>query len=69
MAGINYELPVCGRMLNVKEYAFAVGKSPKTIRNQIYAGKLRWFKIDGSVRIAESELLEKLARSHRLGGK
>lgn len=68
MAAINYEVPVCGRMLNVKEVGYALGKSPKTIRNQIYAGKLRWFKVGGSVRVAESEVLQILARSHRLGG-
>jgi excisionase family DNA binding protein len=69
MAAINYEVPICGRMLNVKEVGRVLGLSPKTIRNQIYAGKWRWFKIGGSVRVAESEVLQILARSHRLEGK
>jgi excisionase family DNA binding protein len=68
MATVNYETPVCGRMLNVGEVGRALGKSPKTIRNLIYQGRMKWFKIGGSVRVAESEVLQILARSHRLEG-
>lgn len=70
MASIDYELPICVRLLSVDEVGRALKKSPKTIRNWIYEGKLRWFKVGGSVRVAESEVLSLLARSHRgWGGK
>ena len=66
MAAINYEIPTCGRLLNVAEVGRALGMSPKTIRNWLALGKLRFFKIGRSVRIAESEVLGILARGHRV---
>jgi excisionase family DNA binding protein len=69
MAAINYEIPVLGRLLTVAETARALGMSEKTIRNWLCVGKMKFFKINTSVRIAESEVLQILARGHRLEGK
>ena len=69
MAAIHYEVPTCGRLLNVAEVGRALGMSPKTIRNWLVLGRLRFFKVGRSVRIAESEVLEILARGHRVNSK
>jgi excisionase family DNA binding protein len=69
VAAINYELPVLGRLLTVEQTARALGMSQKTIRNWLCEGKIKFFKINRSVRIAESVILQILAHSHRLEGK
>jgi excisionase family DNA binding protein len=61
----SYEIPTVGKMLTVKQYADALALSERTVRNQIFQKRLRFFKIGGAVRIAESTLLQILARGHR----
>ena len=68
MASVNYETPITGALLNVDEVARALGMSPRTIRNWMALGKLRYFKMGRSTRISENEVLEIIARSHRTGG-
>ena len=66
---MEYEpLPVVGKLWNVAQAADRLGLAPKTIRNWLYEGKLRHFKIGGAVRVSEQTVLELLARGHRPEG-
>ena len=60
----NFELPVCGRMLNVAQVAHSLGLAQKTVRNWLYLNRIEHFKIGASVRISERTVREILARGH-----
>lgn len=61
----SYEIPTLGRLLTIAEFAHALALSPRTIRNWIFTGRVKFFKIGGAVRLSETELLQILGRGHR----
>lgn len=59
-----YEIRIMGKLLTVRQTAEAFQLSEKAIRAMLADGRLGFVKIGRSVRVPESEILEKIARGH-----
>jgi excisionase family DNA binding protein len=61
-----YSIPVCGRLLRVKEVAVALGVSEHTVRCWLMDGRIRYVKLGRATRISEHELARLIAEGFRL---
>jgi len=66
MDGDQYTVPVTGRLLTVRDVAYATSLSEHTIRKHLMEGRIRFVKVGRSTRISEHELRRLIAEGFRL---